>query len=54
VEYNESADIWSFACLIFELITGEYLFDPKSGKEYSKNDDHLAQVNLIYTRIIFE
>lgn len=31
--------------MIFELITGDYLFDPKKGKTYSKNDDHLAQVS---------
>ena len=31
--------------MIFELVTGDYLFDPKKGKTYSKNDDHLAQVS---------
>lgn len=30
--------------MIFELITGDYLFEPRKGKTYSKNDDHLAQV----------
>jgi len=40
--YDESADIWSLACMLFELITGDYLFDPKKGKTYKKNDDHLA------------
>lgn len=43
-EYDESADIWSLACMIFELITGDYLFDPKKGKTYKKNDDHLALI----------
>jgi len=28
--------------MIFELVTGDYLFDPKKGKTYRKNDDHLA------------
>ena len=41
-EYDQSADIWSLACMIFELVTGDYLFDPKKGKTYRKNDDHLA------------
>ncbi|KAJ1478931.1 kinase-like domain-containing protein, partial [Baffinella frigidus] len=27
--YGPSADLWSLACTLFELITGEYLFDPK-------------------------
>lgn len=30
--------------MIFELITGDFLFEPRKGKTYSKNDDHLAQV----------
>lgn len=39
-----SADIWSTACLIFELITGDLLFEPDEGHSYSKDDDHIAQV----------
>ncbi|GME95682.1 unnamed protein product [[Candida] boidinii] len=39
-----SADIWSVGCLIFELITGDYLFDPTEGPSFGKNDDHLAQI----------
>lgn len=42
MHYNETADIWSFACLIYEALTGEYLFNPKKGVNYTKNDDHLA------------
>lgn len=39
-----SADIWSMACTIFELLTGDYLFHPVKGHSYSKDDDHIAQV----------
>ncbi|ODV87546.1 hypothetical protein CANARDRAFT_26934 [[Candida] arabinofermentans NRRL YB-2248] len=39
-----SSDIWSIGCLIFELLTGDYLFDPTEGPTFSKNDDHLAQI----------
>jgi serine/threonine-protein kinase SRPK3 len=42
VNYNTTADIWSFACLLFELLTGEFLFEPRKGPNFSKNDDHLA------------
>ncbi|WPK23034.1 hypothetical protein PUMCH_000258 [Australozyma saopauloensis] len=42
--WGASADLWSFACLIFELLTGDYLFDPKNGKSYTKDDDHIAQI----------
>jgi len=44
-KWGTSADIWSVACVIFELITGgDYLFDPASGSRYSKDDDHVAQI----------
>lgn len=29
---------------VFELITGDYLFDPQSGSKYGKDDDHIAQI----------
>ncbi|KAG6894402.1 hypothetical protein C0992_006250, partial [Termitomyces sp. T32_za158] len=44
-KWGPSADIWSVACVMFELITGgDYLFDPASGSRYSKDDDHIAQI----------
>ncbi|ORX38691.1 kinase-like domain-containing protein [Kockovaella imperatae] len=43
-KWNESVDIWSAACLFFELLTGDYLFDPQPGGKYDKDDDHMAQV----------
>lgn len=42
--WGASTDLWSFACLVFELLTGDYLFDPKNGKSYTKEDDHIAQI----------
>eukprot|EP00759_Apiculatamorpha_spiralis_P027709 PhF_6_TR30431/c0_g1_i1/m.44667/K08832/SRPK3, STK23; serine/threonine-protein kinase SRPK3 len=40
--YDCSADIWSAACMAFELLTGEFLFDPKETREYERDEDHLA------------
>lgn len=40
--YDTSVDIWSAACIIFELITGDYLFSPQSGRKYDRNEDHIA------------
>lgn len=42
--YDTSADIWSMACFVFELLTGDLLFDPKSGRNFSRDEDHLAQM----------
>jgi serine/threonine-protein kinase SRPK3 len=44
IAYNTTADIWSFACMLFELITGDFLFEPKGGEGFDRDDDHLAQM----------
>ncbi|XP_058859391.1 SRSF protein kinase 1-like isoform X1 [Acipenser ruthenus] len=40
--YGTPADIWSTACMAFELVTGDYLFEPHSGEDYSRDEDHIA------------
>ncbi|KAI3461346.1 hypothetical protein Pfo_018009 [Paulownia fortunei] len=41
-KYSTSADMWSLACICFELATGDVLFDPHSGENYDRDEDHLA------------
>lgn len=41
-KYSTPADMWSFACIIFELATGDVLFDPRSGEDFDRDEDHLA------------
>ncbi|ORX45117.1 kinase-like protein [Hesseltinella vesiculosa] len=43
-KWDAGADIWSLACMIFELLTGSYLFDPQKDRSFSRDDDHLAQM----------
>ncbi|KAL1697501.1 kinase-like domain-containing protein [Schizophyllum commune] len=44
-DWDTRADIWSIACVVFELLTAEYLFDPQSqGELFTKDDDHMAQI----------
>lgn len=40
--YSFSADIWSAACVIFELLTGDFLFHPKEHSNLSKDLEQLG------------
>lgn len=51
VDYDTSADVWSFACTIFEMVTGDFLFEPRKGSNYDKDDDHLAQMMELLGRM---
>lgn len=43
-KYNEAADLWSVACTIYELLTGDHIFNAHTGKGYNIEDDHLALI----------
>ena len=44
-DWTHTADIWSVACVVFELLTAEYLFDPQAQANlFSKDDDHMALI----------
>lgn len=36
--YSFSVDMWSFACMAFELATGEMMFAPKCGQGFSEDE----------------
>eukprot|EP00931_Biecheleriopsis_adriatica_P022972 TRINITY_DN14623_c1_g1_i1.p1 TRINITY_DN14623_c1_g1~~TRINITY_DN14623_c1_g1_i1.p1 ORF type:complete len:675 (-),score=188.38 TRINITY_DN14623_c1_g1_i1:40-2064(-) len=42
--WDETADVWSAACMFFELATGDFLFDPKTGRDWDRDEDHLALI----------
>ena len=55
--YETSVDIWSLACIIFELVTGDLLFDPQEGKCWDREEVRLSQSNtcmpLLLTAFVF-
>ncbi|XP_070586594.1 SRSF protein kinase 3-like [Erythrolamprus reginae] len=44
LDYSTPADIWSAACLAFELATGKRLFEPQAGQYFSRDEDHVARI----------
>nr|XP_061829911.1 SRSF protein kinase 3-like isoform X2 [Nerophis lumbriciformis] len=50
-EYGPPADIWSVACMAFELLTGDSLFEPKAGASFSLEEDHIAQIMELLGKI---
>ncbi|XP_026055238.1 SRSF protein kinase 3 isoform X2 [Carassius auratus] len=46
-EYGPPADIWSVACLAFELVTGDSLFEPKAGPNFSLEEGDLRRIAVL-------
>eukprot|EP01062_Namystynia_karyoxenos_P066251 TRINITY_DN60214_c0_g1_i1.p1 TRINITY_DN60214_c0_g1~~TRINITY_DN60214_c0_g1_i1.p1 ORF type:complete len:901 (+),score=177.24 TRINITY_DN60214_c0_g1_i1:83-2704(+) len=48
IDFGPKTDIWSLACVVFEMVTGEFLFDPKTHShvtdEISMDREHLAEM----------
>lgn len=43
--YTQSTDLWSLACLVFEMLTNDFLFKPiKDSSRVTADDDHLALI----------
>lgn len=49
--YDKSVDIWSLACIIFELLTGEMLFDPPKEKKFNRDKHHLYWIQQLIGKV---
>ena len=43
-QYDCNTDIFSLACIVFEIMTNNFLFKPKKISGIKKNEDHLYQM----------
>lgn len=42
--FNEKCDMWSIGCLIYELLSGDILFDPDKERGFSTNRYHIYDI----------
>lgn len=42
--YNEKMDCWSIGCVVYEMLTGEVLFDAKKTNMISRDRDHIRKI----------
>ncbi|CAE6428952.1 unnamed protein product [Rhizoctonia solani] len=44
--WGPAVDIFSLGCVVFELLTGDFLFEPKAREPlWSRDDDHICQMH---------
>ena len=52
--YDKSVDIWSVGCLMFELLTGDLLFDPPKDEKYNRDQHHLYWIQQLIGKVPYK
>lgn len=47
-EYNETNDIWALGCTIYELLTGQILFNPQKQMGFNRDRNHLLEIQKLF------
>jgi len=50
-KFNETCDIWSVGCLIYELLTGELLFDPNKRRRFNRDRHHIYDIQMLLGKL---
>lgn len=50
-KYDKKIDIWSIGCIVFELLTGEILFDPGKDKNRSRDFHHIYWMQQLLGKV---
>lgn len=46
--WDTTVDLWSLACMVFELSTGDLLFEPHAGETFTKEDGNILVKHFPY------
>ena len=52
--YNEKVDIWSIGCVVYELLTGEILFNPNKRRGFTRNRQHIYDIQYLFGKLPLE
>ena len=50
-KFNETCDMWSVGCVIYELLTGEILFEPDKKRRFNRDRQHIYDMQMLLGKL---